>query len=182
LQLRAKGLSFSAIGKQLGVDPGQVKRWLEGRKPPSVERYNPDLTPSPGLAYLIGFYIGDGRGFGEEKNVRFKLADRDQAEFLSMLLAKILRTTPKPAFMEEGFYCTVYSAAILYDFLRRPLTELDKWIRPCKSDFLRGFFDAEGYVSPYIDRRKEILTKIRIGPANTDLIILSCVRNLLLEL
>ena len=84
-ELRAKGLSNTEIARELGVDIDRVRAWARGEKPKRVHRYEPDLTPSKDLAYLAGFYLGDGKDAGEERKVRFELADREQLEYVGGL-------------------------------------------------------------------------------------------------
>ena len=82
IELMAKGLSYSRVGKELGVSADTVRAWVRGAKPKRVAKYEPDLRPSKDLAYVAGFYLGDGKYAGEEHKVRFGLADRGQLEYV----------------------------------------------------------------------------------------------------
>ncbi len=149
---------------------------------PNVERYEPNLAPRGELAYLIGFYLGDGSRAGGQKKVRFKLVDSEQTHFLNRLVARVLSTKPR-RIRTDGHFCFInYDTALLYDFLQKPLDELRPWIEPYSRDFLRGFFDAEGYTSPSIDRRRRAFVGACFGVANTNLGLLRFVRDLLIRL
>ena len=87
-----------------------VGTWARGAKSRRVPRYDPDLSPSPDLAYLVGFYLGDGRSAGNEHKVRFKLADKSQLEHVSRLVAKLLNREPKEIKMDASFYVVEYDS------------------------------------------------------------------------
>jgi intein-encoded DNA endonuclease-like protein len=145
--LTSQGDEPKAVAAKMGISIDDVRYWLRVKQP-SREVYVPDLSPGPDLAYLVGAYLGDGRTAGEQdKKVRFNVADPDFAELLNELLAKILRTSSKAVKMEYGFYSVSYDAAVLYDYLQQPLTDQLPLIESVPAMFLRGFFDAEGYVS-----------------------------------
>jgi len=181
-ELRAKGLSSAKIARELGVDIDHVRAWARGEKPKRVHRYDPDLTPSKDLAYLAGFYLGDGKDAGEEHKVRFELAEREQLEYVGGLVAKILGREPKPLGREGTFFTIQYDSVILSDFLNQDVETLVEYLRMFAKDFLRGFFDAEGYVSAVIDFRTSTLQTILVGVANTNTEYLSTVAGILSQL
>jgi len=175
---RTQGLPAPEIAERLGVTANYVY-WLWGNRP-SREGYVPDLTPRPDLAYLTGAYLGDGRTAGEaDRKVRFKVADRGFAELLNYFVAKILRTKPRRLTMEEEFHCVNHDSAVLYDYLQQPLERLLPVIESWPAAFLRGFFDAEGYVSPSLDHESKHFLGIMLGVVNTNPDYLGCVRRLL---
>lgn len=178
-RLEASGLSHSRISKILGLGSGQISYWLVRGAPPHYERYDPDLTPGPELAYLVGFWLGDGRNAGREKKVRFKLADEWQINYVSRLVARLLDREAKAIVNERPFYVVDYDTSILYDYLSQPVEKLIGCIQPFKADFLRGFFDAEGYVSCSVDTVRRRLGPPVIGAANTNIRYLRLVRKLL---
>lgn len=178
-RLQGKGLSNARISRILGVRQKQIDDWLDRGVRPRIYRYEPNLTPSPELAYLIGFWLGDGRNAGKEGKVRFKLADRWQLEHMNRLVARLLGREPKLVRMDGPFYTVDYDAVVLHDYLAQSLERLSSCIRPFMGDFLMGFFDAEGYVSCNVDISRQRLGNIVVGVANTDLAYLRLVRSLL---
>lgn len=133
------------------------------------------------MAYLIGFWLGDGRNAGKEKKVRFKLADMRQLDLVNHLLARLLDRAPKPVRMDGPFCVADYDTPVLYDYLAQPLAKLKPCIFAFRADFLRGFFDAEGYASIGADASKRRVNGV-VGVASSDLEYLKLVRGLLTQL
>ncbi|MDV3292712.1 MAG: hypothetical protein LYZ70_00395 [Nitrososphaerales archaeon] len=181
-RLQGLGLSRARIGRTLGVAQSQIGDWLVRGVRPRRDRYDPDLAPGPDLSYLIGFWLGDGRNAGQQKKVRFKLADKEQILHVNRILARLLGREPKPILMDGTFYTIDYDTSVLYDYISQPLKRLEQCIQFFKADFLRGFFDAEGYVSCYVDASGKRLGGLIIGAANTNLEYLRIVRNHLARL
>ncbi len=179
LRLRKLGYSYAKIGGILRVGKGAVISWVKVTKPERVNSYNPDLSPSPDLSYLIGFYLGDGRSAGEQKKVRFKLADKAQMEYINGLVAGLLRRQPKHIGMDGPFYVVDYDSVVLSDYLESSLEELRACVVRFKRDFLRGFFDAEGYASCGVNVRSKSTGAVFVGVANTKIGYLGLVRELL---
>jgi len=179
VRLRELGYSYTKIGNLLCVGEDTVSSWVRGERPKRISSYNPDLSPSPNLAYLVGFYLGDGRSAGSEKKVRFKLADRLQLEYVNTIVAGILKRAPKPIRLEGPFYAVDYDSVALSDYLERPLCELMIEVDGYGNDFLQGFYDAEGYVSGLVDRSTRRVNGISIGLANTRLEYLLTVSGLI---
>ncbi len=179
--LRGEGTSFANIDRILDLGAGTSYYWIGDGNKPTRRSFVPDLSPSNDLAYLVGFWLGDGRSSGREKQVRFKLGDKDQVDKVGKIVARVLRCPPNPIFEEEGFYCVRYSNAILYDFLQGPLDRLSSCIGPYKSDFLRGIFDAEGYVSCRVDTERKKLYGIMVGVVNTNEDYLALIESMLTE-
>jgi hypothetical protein len=169
LKLHRKGLTAREIGAELDASADIVGIWLRGGKPKRVRRYEPDLAPSGDLAYVSGFYLGDGRGAGGEPKVRFNLADKEQVEYVGGLVAKILGREPKPCEFDGLFYSVDYDSVVLSNFLNRPIKELAAHFEGFEQDLLRGFFDAEGYASPVMNHIAKRLDSIMVGAANTNL-------------
>ena len=149
--------------------------------PKRVWRHEPDLAPSKDLAYIAGFYLGDGRSAGHEHKVRFNLADRRQLELVSDLTARIMGVTPKRCSFDGLFYSVDYDSVVLDDYLNQPLTKMLKDLKGFELDFLQGFFDAEGYASCAVDLRRGLITHMMVGAANTKLGYLSRVAEILSE-
>ena len=180
-RLYSNGVTEDSIAEKLGLGRPQIREWLFEGVRPRFDRYDPDLTPRPDLAYLIGFWLGDGRSAGNQKKVRFKLADMKQLDYVNRLLARLLDREPKPLLMDGPFYVVDYDTSVLYDYLAQPLSKLKPCILAFKADFLRGFFDAEGYVSIGANISKRRLHEV-VGAANSDGEYLRLVRGLLGQL
>ena len=167
-ELRSAGKTVKEISEALGIGRRDVSYWFRVKRPTRTV-YSPDLTPRDDLAYLVGAYLGDGRTAGpKDKKVRFNVADSSFAGILNELVAKIIGARPKPIALEGGFYSVSYDCAALYDFLQQPLTGQTTVIDSCPTSFLRGFFDAEGYTSPRLDRAAMEFKGITIGAVNTN--------------
>lgn len=166
--LRSRGKTYPQIAAELGISLDEVGYWLRAN-PPHVQRYIPDLTPRPELAYLVGAYLGDGRTAGpNDKKVRFHVADAAFAKILNELTAAILRTQPRKVTVDSGFLSVVYDSAALYDYLQQPVGNLVPLVEAFPEKFLQGFFDAEGYVTQSINATAEVLLSMRVGVANAN--------------
>ena len=177
--LRREGLTNHQIGESLGVSRDLVGYWLRGNRPKRVSKYEPDLRPSKDLAYVAGFYLGDGKDAGDEHKVRFGLADPEQLEYVGGLVAGLLGRAPKPLGMEGGFYVVQYDSVVLSEFLNHDIEWVVEYLKDFVSDFIRGFFDAEGYASCRVDLVAGRVPRMIVGAANTNLDYLDCVRRLL---
>jgi DNA endonuclease len=174
-----QGASYSQIAKEVGASQEVVRYWVKGAKPKRVWRYEPDLRPSKDLAYVAGFYLGDGKFAGEEHRVRFELVDGDQLEYVRSLVAKILGRAPKPLGRDGTFYAVDYDSVALSNFLDQDAEKLVQYLEGYIGDFLRGFFDAEGYVSAVLDHKEKTLQTVLVGAANTNTKYLSIIKEAL---
>ena len=179
VELSRKGCSQRKIAKELGVAKRTVEVWLCGSRPKRVWRYEPDLTPSKDLAYVSGFYVGDGQSAGHEPKVRFNLADKDQLEYVNGLVARILGREPKPWKFDGQFYSVDYDSVALSGFLNWRISRMIGYLKGFERDFLQGFFDAEGYVTCNVNQESKRLNGVHVGVANTNREYLRAVRRLL---
>jgi DNA endonuclease len=180
--LRSRGLAIGDVASELGISRRDVSYWMRVERP-SVKRYVPDLSPRPELSYLVGAYLGDGQTAGEQdKKVRFNLADLAFADILNKVVARVLRTSPRPVPMERGFHHVSYDSAVLYDYLQQPLPKLQACIDSSPGKFLQGFFDAEGYTTPVLNISKRCFVGIVVGAANTNPDYLNCAQKILSSL
>lgn len=170
-------MGYGKIGQRLGIHSTLARHYALRESPPYVERYNPDLTPSSSLAYLLGFWLGDGRASGKEKKVQFELADKEQLEFVNRVTAQLPGRQPKAIQNHSPFYIVVYDTSLLYDYLNQPLMAHEELIQKFKADFIRGFFDAEGYVGCSPQRTGSVV--VYLGAANTDIEYLGVIERLL---
>jgi intein-encoded DNA endonuclease-like protein len=181
-RLRGSGMSVKEVSEVLGISRRDVSYWTRMNEP-SRTVYNPDLSPRPELTYLVGAYPGDGRTAGQQdKKVRFKVADLEFAPLLNDLVAKVIGARLKSISLDGGFHSVSYDCAGLYDFLQQPLSAQIPLAETFPAEFLRGFFDAEGYASQTIRSGSGALTAISVGAANCNLDYLDLARRLLATL
>ncbi len=178
-KLAEDGVGHKEIGRRLAINRATVYRYVTGKDEPVYDILTPDLSDTPDLAYLSGFYYGDGRSSGNVKNVRFKLADEEHSSYLSGVIAKILQTSRKPVLREAGYYTVTYPNSTLYDFLQLPLERLLDSSKGNVEGFLSGLFDAEGYVGFICGGAG--FTGAYVGMANTDTTLIENVRDLLYD-
>ena len=134
------------------------------------------------MAYIAGFYIGDGKGAGHEPKVRFELADQEQLQLVSRLVAQILRRKPKQCTRDGPFYVVDYDSVVLSEYLNRPVEWLVDQLKDFVGDFVQGFFDAEGYASCQINLRTKQISSVVVGAANTRLEYLNLIERILMNL
>ena len=159
------------------------------------------FEPSAVLSYLIGAIKGDGSVYISKKEKVYKyeitLSAKDY-EFVDTVSKALITITGKKASickinqtlnnkMNYIFKTQVHDKSLAY-FLTQPFESLKKYIEPYPSQFLRGFFDAEGAaMSQVLNRKnkegfskKHSLAVIRIY--NTDKQLIDFCRYLLIKL
>jgi len=124
-----------------------------------VSRYEPDLTPSKDLAYVAGFYLGDGKDAGEEHKVRFELADQEQLVYVGDLVAKILGRDPKPLDRDGTFYTVQYDSVVLSDFLNQDIATLVSYFKDFIPDFA-WVLRRRRICKLWCEQRKEVCDEI----------------------
>ncbi len=177
--MRKSGCSIAQVARSLGIRESLVEWWLRGNRPKRIHRYEPDLRPSRDLAYVAGFYLGNGRKGNREHKVGFMLADEAQAQHINTLIARILERPPKPIGRQGTFYVVDYDSVALSDFLNSGIESLLAHFKNWERHFLRGFFDAEGYASCGVDVGRHKITEFIIGAANSRMDYLLKFRELL---
>jgi len=156
-------------GRSLGNGEGSpLSKVSRNRR---VWRYQPDLSPSANLAYVAGFYLGDGRAAGNENKVRFQLSDRVQLQYVGGLVARILERPDKHFTRNGPFYAVDYDSVVLSKFLSKSALQL--------ADYFRGFFDAEGYVTWRVSMVRKSVGGFCVGAANTEMEYLHLVKRML---
>jgi intein-encoded DNA endonuclease-like protein len=160
LELTAKGIGPVGISRQLSaiyqvsLCPGTVRHWMVGdRNPQDGYRILFKQEPSPALSYVIGANIGDGCTLTDNWIVKLEVTDRDFAETFNDNMARVFnRPIPNKILVKRfkvqrlPMYVVRYSCKQLVKLLRQPLKKLLEIAFVYPSEFLRGFFDAEGYV------------------------------------
>lgn len=158
------------------------------------------FAPSAVLSYLIGAIKGDGYVYISNKEKVYKyeitLSAKDY-EFVDIVSKALITVTGKKASihkitqflnnkMNYLYKTQVHDKSLAY-FLTQPFESLKKYIEVYPSQFLRGFFDAEGCAMNQIMKKRTkngvspyLLFVIRIYNTNRELI--DFCRYLLMEL
>jgi intein-encoded DNA endonuclease-like protein len=121
----------------------------------SKATYNPNLEPSEELAFLIGAILGDGNVSIYERHVIVKVDSKDddfaEAIFHSMRCIGLNPFTFKWKNSNGNLMTRVFVNSVVFGrWLKQlQLSKFDKLFTNEKQRiaFIRGFFDAEGYVS-----------------------------------
>ncbi|KPU63942.1 DNA endonuclease [Thermococcus sp. EP1] len=186
-ELRKRGLNYSQIAKRIMEEKGikisrvTVARWCKGEHNPFNKIKFVNLEPSPSLAYIIGVYFGDASISLYEKykyRVRLKVVDKEFAEAFKDALADI-GANPRVEYEKDknrsNRWCVEATSKSLYMFLKQPKEKLFEIAKEYPKEFLRGFFDSEGYV--YVD--KHAFLSSYIAAYNYDLEVLEFSQGLL---
>jgi len=193
LELASKGKGPAGIARQLSavyqlsISPGTVRHWMVGDRNPLGGKVRNLLRqePSPALSYVIGANIGDGCTLTDNWIVKLEVTDRDFAEAFNDNMARLFdRSKPNKILVKRfkvqrlPMYVVRYSCKQLVKLLRLPLKKLLEIAFKFPREFLRGFFDAEGYVGVGIGPGFHL----SVGAENTDKSLLLRVKQLLDEL
>jgi intein-encoded DNA endonuclease-like protein len=153
----------------LSLAPGTVRHWIIGDR--KLQRRNLfKEEPSPALSYIIGANIGDGCTLKENWIVKLEVTDHDFAETFNNSMAGLFnRVTPNRILVRHAvgrlpMYLVKYSSKQLVKLLRLPLKQLLEIAFAFPREFLRGFFDAEGYVDVSAGRH----FSVQVGAENSD--------------
>jgi intein-encoded DNA endonuclease-like protein len=174
-ELASKGLGPVAVARRLSVvhslslSPGTIRHWMVGdRKPQRRNVFKPGSSPS--LSYIIGANKGDGCTLVKTGLVKLEVTDMDFAQTFDANMATLFsRTIPNKIFVRRRagrlpMYIVKYSSRQLTELLRRPVSELVVLASAFPREFLRGFFDAEGFVSVTAGN----LFRVDVGLDNTE--------------
>lgn len=195
VDLRETGLSPRAIEKVLrskygySVAAQNINKWVYHNARPDTRANIPNLTPSPQLSYFLGAFKGDGYDYLDLKKriyrVGFRVKDRDFLERVSRVVTYVLRRRRISLWTVTGargagdlYYVFTVTSWALRKFLRGSLSALLAVALKYPRDFLRGVFDAEGFVSVGKDGKR---LRIYIGMAMSDRRILSTVQRTLID-
>jgi len=143
--LHEQGFGSRRIAKILDVDSGLFEHWIYPKGTLCKPRPNPDLTPCPELAYLLGVLLSDGFLYYGNRHYRITLRAKDKdfvAEFRRCLLKVSKR---KVSFFKcsDGLWCASCSCKKLYLYLqdKKSHFEIMDYNISC---FIRGFADGDG--------------------------------------
>ncbi|MDG6909268.1 MAG: hypothetical protein JRN08_02770 [Nitrososphaerota archaeon] len=190
LNLAAKGQGPAAISRLLSathglsLSPGTVRHWMVGdRKPGVIARVRNVFKeePSPASSYIIGANKGDGCTMTRSGIVKLEVTDRDFAQEFNLDMARLFsRPSPNKIFVRHRpdrlpMYIVKYSCRQLVRFLRQPIEKLLEFASAFPREFLRGFFDAEGYVAVGVGK----VFHLAVGAENSNESLLLQTRRLL---
>lgn len=147
ISLKKNGLGYVRASKILDVSKWTLANWMIRNQNPLGNINLADLKPSLDLSYILGVMQGDGSVFKtNKKSYRISLAckDMDFMKFYLKCLRKVLKR--KYPFWKErdNFYKTQSSSKELYEYLIS-----ERWVKVAEilpKQFIRGFFDSEGWV------------------------------------
>jgi len=184
--LRKSGLSYTKIVEKIKtefdvkISKTTIIRWCKGQhKPAGYSQIN--LHPSPEFSYFLGALIGDGNVrriiHNYKYETRLRVQDYDFAKTFAICVSKFLNKKIRIGKERDLTRCgerhlvAIYNKQ-LWEFLTsKSIKELIKIGKKFPTEFLRGIFDAEGFVSHK-----------QVGLANTNLKLLKEVQYLLLEI
>jgi hypothetical protein len=171
-QLRAAGMPFGDIVRELGLPRGTVAHWLHGARAekrraaaPAIQRC-PRCRPDPGppadaasYAYLLGLYQGDGHLVTSAKVPVLRISCADAwpalidlcAEAMLRTLATRTQRVQKKGCVNVQSYSNHWPCLLPQHGPGRKHTRpivLTAWQRPIVAhhggDFLRGLFHSDG--------------------------------------
>lgn len=124
----------------------------------------PDLVSSAELAYVIGAWLGDG----DKNALRFRVKDEDIALEFARCLARVLHkekirvNLASSGYGRRDYFSISQRNKFLLSFLKD--NNYKDIVLAFPADFLRGFFDTEGWV--YI--KNKLSNRVEIGCSNTN--------------
>jgi len=132
-------------------------------------------STSPQLAYVLGAMLGDGyikkrrKGLGQQKYVILDVKDRDFAEGFQKAINNCLKRSVSIQKCATGFRVEVHSI-FLYDLFKQGLGAVERIAEAYSVDFLRGLFDAEGYVTYHEEKNGRLQKCVGLSNSNLELI------------
>jgi intein-encoded DNA endonuclease-like protein len=182
--LKNKGFGSRKIAKILNINHKKIEPWLYPRNGKVFKpRPEPETSPSPELAYMIGAILGDGCLYRNVKwrkhEIKLKVKDKDFAEEFRKCLMKVAKRKVS-FFVSEKLFVTLVSCKPLFLYLKN-WSGLVTTIISYPQEFIRGFADAEGCL--YISKSHgEKYKYLGVKLYNTNLDLLSFIRTLLFKL
>lgn len=133
------------------------------------------IKSSADLSYLIGAFKGDGSlcRYSRQYRLSFAVKDLEFIETVQKAIGRVVSKTPKIFRIRNGnfsLYKLTMSNKDLFTVLNQPLTVLKRIIEAYSTEFLKGFFDAEGSawiscsncpVVKYSNTDKELILYVR---------------------
>ncbi len=164
-----KELSRKDIANAFGFSEGQVKYWRRKLGLPvrcfrRLVRYKLKFPTSPSLVYILGVMLGDGflqkriTSHGTQFMVRLRTTEEPFAKsFCHHLRALGMNAYIKNNPSEPRVYVTIAYCKAFYEWYSRlSLMDIEEIAKKYPKEFLRGFYESEGWVSvnTYLDKRK----------------------------
>jgi len=146
------------------------------------------IESSADLSYLIGAFKGDGSlgRYRRQYQLQFAVKDLEFIEAVQKAIGRVVSKVPKIFQIRHGnfsLYKLMMSNKDLFTVLNQPLTVLKRIIEVYPTDFLKGFFDAEGTaVTSVRHKRSWSWIDYRVSFYNTKQELLDIVRELLIRL
>jgi intein-encoded DNA endonuclease-like protein len=185
-KLASRGFGPVNVARQLSaahslsLSPGTLRHWIVGDREPVVRNVF-KAAPSPALSYIIGANKGDGCTLAKSGLVKLEVTDKDFAHAFNASMATLFsRSKPNKILVRRRvgrlpMYIVKYFSRQLVQLLRQPLQNLLKLASVFPQDFLRGFFDAEGFV----EVAAQDIFDLRVGVENTNRTLLSGAKHML---
>lgn len=173
--LHRRGVSYSRIQRiveekyGVWISKSNISYWVRGIHTPEKEPYNKPDFSRPEMAWIAGMLAGDG-SIKVNKKGRFlslKAKDRELVEEAARKLA-IVMGREKPYAVNklgDGRYYVRVQSRELVDHLSVRENALN-YLRRNPNEFIRAFFDCDGYVSASVDSVRNF--RYEIGLTNTD--------------
>jgi hypothetical protein len=124
-------------------------------------KYKHVYSWAPYLAYIVGLIAADGCLSGDKRHVDFTSKDRQLVELYRDLIRPAAKIGVKRGSKGRSYFRVQIGDVGFYDFLIQAglMPNKSKIVGPLRipdelfADFLRGYFDGDGSVYAYIDRR-----------------------------
>lgn len=187
---RSQGHSYGKIVEAISdeynvqISKATVIRWCKGTHSPFNRIKHVSTEPSPELSYVIGVYMGDG-SIHKKSNGRYliklKVVDKEFAEAFASSLERLgIKATlgfERDSTRVDRFYVEG-SNKTLFQLLSSSKENLFFLAEKYPREFLRGFFDSEGFPTIYAGKSFEV----RVGVVNSDVGTLKFTKKLLQQL
>jgi len=193
LDLHKMGLGIHKIERELrtrhgySVAAANISKWIYHGARPDARANIPNLNPSPQLSYFIGAFKGDGFDYYNAKKqiyrVGLRVKDKDFLRRVSRTIAYVVGRSPSKLWTAKGaggaddvFHTFTVESWSLRRFLRGNLSGLLAVALKFPRDFLRGIFDAEGYVTVTRDRKR---LRVHLGIEMSNKMIVKTIQRIL---
>lgn len=162
-----QGLSQRQIAEKLGFCQQETGELLKKCGIPARPKFNllqPNLKPSPALAYILGVLKGDGNIYGDRQLGHYRITlEVTDPNFANSFYKALTEIGLHPFFRKRRkltnrsrklLVGVVAMSRVFYDWYENlPFSELEKIAEQFPLDFIRGFYESEGTFSEGIDKR-----------------------------
>lgn len=196
LGLHTAGLGIHRIERQLRKEYGysvaakNISRWIYHGARPDTRANVPSLEPSPQLSYFLGAFRGDGYDYYDPEKriyrVGFRVKDMDFLSSAATAIASVVNRIPRRGWTAQGvvgtndtFHIFTVDSWSLRVLLRGSKSTMLSLALKFPIDFLRGIFDAEGFVSVTRDGKR---LRVYVGFGMSDRRLVGVIQRTLFEL